>query len=210
MPPGGSPWPPPWHTGPYDPNLPYNNPTMSVPTDAYLRAYYRSTPYQLQFQAPGLYAEYLGAPTNVVARAIWKTPIFDFRPDLLNSMGPQQSSATPIRGGQTFGGGITLAIMPTYTPPGTPLNPVQVNVYTLEYAHLSDPTKIQRINDVQDVTEDFFDPINATFTTPPYSMTLTASAPAGVRYWRCAVIVDIITNDLQVLDFPVSIESTCW
>jgi hypothetical protein len=183
---------------------------MSVPVNAFLNAYWRGTPETLIFRAPGLYTEYLGPTTNVLARALWKTPVFDFRHDLLGSMGPYQT-AQAVRGGQTFGGGITLAINPVFTPPTFAIPAVQINVYTMEYGHLSDPTLIRRINDIQDVTSDFFDPINDG-TTAPYSPVLTAMGPQGLRYWRCALIIDILNQATQtpVSTFPVTVEATCW
>jgi hypothetical protein len=199
-------WPPAWQMQKPNMELPYENRTGSVPADSYQRAFWASSDCEVVWLDPLAYSEFYGPLDRVVGggfRGLWRSTILDFRPDLRGAMSAPPI-ATPIRGAG-YGLAIELAIKVNYSEVTIPFR-----VFALEYAALTDPTQMQRVANVQDVTTDFYDAqVNGDGST----VILTFRPTTSTRYWRTALIFDALTDlgPVDPLTLPrVSIASTSW
>jgi hypothetical protein len=157
--------------------------------------YWFSTEQPLVFGNPAV-APYSdpewGPTTDVTARAIWQSPIFDLRPDLGNASN-YRPQAKPIPRDST----VRLQI---FRPDGVFLvnSANDFLVYSVESVAISNPARLLASNDRQEITHDFYDGSQASLLgwTPP-------GVQSPVRFWRVSVIFDWI--DLAVNRFNLSI-----
>ncbi len=181
--------------GPLNRNLPYSNPTASVPGPAALenRGYWTGPEVPVAWQ---LQNGTLVPPANPQLgeqryyEATFETPIFDLRPDLRASASAENQAAYPIWRGGAFGAGGTLQILINTGRPDNLqflINSIPyMQVWAQEFAALSDPTDVRSItpppfgagaSGAIDVTSEFYQGSEAVLLNfiPP-------SNP--VRYWK--------------------------
>ena len=193
----------------------YNNTSRSVPQapSPEIRGYWSGSPSPIAFQTAPLGA---GDPANaqvydpappvglnpLVARGLWRSPVFDLRPDLKGS-GSYQPEARPINRGSDFGRGSRL-IVRTSTSLGQ-VFPLDFKVYSVEFGATSNPREMFAMNARQDITAHFFDMIQSQQGVPPnepglenfYSGASTLGwEPAGnpIRYWAVMMIFEVTSG----------------
>lgn len=193
----------------------YDNTSRSVPQapSPEIRAYWSGSPSPINFtNAPLAVGDPLNAQIYnqpppfgldpLVARGMWRSPVFDLRPDLKGS-GSYQPEARPINRSSDFGRGSRLLLR---TSPGFQgAFPTDFKVYCVEMGATSNPRELFALNARQDITAHFFDPILSQQGVPPtepglenfYSGASTLGwEPAGnpIRYWAVVVIFEVITG----------------
>lgn len=196
--------------GTTDLNSFYDNTSRSVPQapSPEIRAYWSGSPTPIRFTflplgvANPLNAQvYQAAPPagllQTTARALWKSPIFDLRPDLKAS-GSYQPEARPIMRGADFGRGARLILRSS----GLTQIPVGFKVYSVEFGSTNNPRQMFAMNARQDITSHFFDPWPAQQGGPPQApglqnfgtgASLLGWEPAAnpIRFWSVAVIFEL-------------------
>lgn len=194
----------------------YNNTSRSVPQapSPEIRAYWASQQTPLQFTlAPfgvndPINAEILqpAPPASLeppIARAVWKTPTFDLRPDLKGS-GSYQPEARPINRSSDFGRGSRL-ILTTSGIGLTSLPTGNFKVYSVEFGSTNNPRQMFAMNARQEITSHFFDfqptnqatppsPPGLNNREPPASLLAWEPAANPIRYWGVVVIFEVYGN----------------
>ena len=167
------PWPPP---PPYDPRGAWTNPQGTVPGPSpkvWPRAFWSSQELSLSW-APGV--------GEVARTASWRTPVFDFRPELRHSDGPRVSAVPIYRPG---GGGHLYVQVFGVTVEATALTDLEVlatefaNVWSAEsQGQQGNPVNVPQIIEPEDVSDQFFALVPSTVMVfnPP-------GEGAHVRYW---------------------------
>ena len=111
------------------------------------------------------------------ARAVWSTPIIDLFPQL-GSLGADQTETVSIGPGAS----VFARIIPTDFAVISDL-PSELEVYTMESAHPSDPSQVRTVKARQQISVDFF--------VGNASTGLMWSAPyKTARYWQVTLIFD--------------------
>lgn len=191
-------WPNPWGSGDPkpQPGLPWENPEGSVPADAYKYACCNDPFRPLTFAIPT--SNQYGDATGVVGRAVYFSPVFDFRPELKGLFGPTPT-AQPIRGRSgSYGAGIYLTMQFVGVAATAALN---IRVWSLEYGHIFDPAGLQLLGTREDATGEFYDASGT--SGEANSCVITLSAPEGLRFWRGGLCVDYTTGTID--DAPTSL-----
>jgi len=206
--------------GPYEPNAPMANPTQSVPGPVALenRGYWSDVERAMRFTlsggalfpaATGLNApEINGVGAGVpFARALWRSAVFDLRPDLRASASVDYTVAFPINRSAAFGAGGALSCMIGVINGALqdlPLATAQVlELYTVEYGHVLDPTQLAALDTRQNAT-------STLWAAQTGTALLAFTPPANpIRYWQVALIFDLITVD-GAADPPVPTNLSVW
>jgi len=189
-----------------DPREYWANAEGSNPKNATDRAYYADNARQVLFAPPAAYDPlWLGDQTRVAQRGLWGTSVLDLRPDLMGSMGPTPS-ATPVRGGQSFGGGVPVAVLFEFTT-----LPQFMNVFVLDFVHLTNPSpnSLVRVNNVQDVSADFYDGMPPTAPSP-FHVLLRLYPPDGCRYWQGLVVFDVLERNVAPELPTITVTATAY
>ena len=125
---------------------------------------------------------------GVVARTIWTSPIFDFRPDLKTSDGYVPDNVVPIFRGAAYGAGARLALK-VKGAINTLL--VDLRVVSLEFSDPIDSRAMDQTQTPQDITADFMDGAD--------SVVLLWSPPGSpIRHWQVRMIIDQLTGAFPV------------
>ena len=185
-------------------NLPYSNPTASVPGPMALenRGYWTGPEVPIAWR---LQNGTLVPPANPQLgpqrfyEATFETPVFDLRPDLRASASAENQAAYPIWRGGAFGAGGSCQILINGGRPGSANARLitaipYMQVWAQESASLSDPT------DVRSITPPPFGPaasgaidVTSEFYQGSEAVLLNFIPPANpVRYWRCKLFFRFI------------------
>lgn len=118
----------------------------------------------------------------ILRQALWQTPIFDHRPDLRALLGVRPNVVQPIwRQGYGSGGQVFVDVAGLQS---TPSALTGLRVYSIEYAHPTDPGELQQITKASDLTTDYF--------TPGCPMTVVPFFPPGsgfpIRFWQVRLV----------------------
>ena len=176
-------------------------------------AIWNSEPSKLRWVTTGL-------PSGIFARATWASPIFDLRPEFRNSGMPRgtgqaylvaqapslntnrgpsavatvlsNTGAVPIWRPSGAGGKLWVQTMNLQSGAMAAQTGFGFRVTAREFANINDPTDLQQIAPVEDITSDFtgLAPSALSIFVPPGS-----GYPA--RYYRCKLTFDY-TNDITV------------
>ena len=116
-----------------------------------------------------------GTTAGLQTRAVWRSPIFDLRPDLKSDN--YRPEATSI-----FGAG---GLMVLVDERNGFINAIanDLSVFSLESVHTVNPQELRFFEERKDITADFFDGTEATLLAwePP---------AAPIRYWSTVIIFD--------------------
>jgi hypothetical protein len=181
--------------GPVNKNLPYANPTASVPGPLATenRGYWTGPEVPVAWARNGSELSPNNPNLGLLPRyeATYETPIFDLRPDLRASASAENQAAYPIWRGGAFGAGGSLQIMVRRTDGGNIFDINYMEVWWQEFAALSDPTDFRAItpsnlNSGIEVTSQFYQGAEACLLNfvPP-------SNP--VRYWKGRLYFKIVS-----------------
>jgi len=144
------------------------------------------TPIQFSTTIDGAF----GFTSHVSARATWVSPVFDLTPDL------KASNTAPNNA------------VPIYSSPAPNLTLMlrrsagslsRLAVRTIEFGHIADPLQVTRLSSTQEITSDFYDAWDLSGGT---SAMFWWGAPAHMRYWRVAFVIDRIDGDGPVPALP--------
>lgn len=177
------PWPQPQ---PYDPSGAWYNPQGTVPgpgPKTWPKAYWTSSPMSLTWVA---------GTGEVQRTASWRTPVFDFRPELRHSDGPRVS-AVPIY--RPSGGGHLYVQIFGVTADQDALNGLVVsstefgNVWSAESQNPlgGSPANVPQIIEPEDVTDQLFADV-------PSSVLVFRPPGDGyhMRYWSLQLTFDVL------------------
>lgn len=177
-------------SGPVDGDITYQNPSGAYPGmrapsnlgwwksgDIQLRWTNRAEDannvvFNRQFEQIGLDA------ATCTARTIWQTPVIDLRPDLRNAMGSDQTESIPMGPGST----VFAKIEPMDFAVIADL-PANLEVYTFESGHASNPSLVESIKARQQISDDFYVGNQSTGL-------IWAPPPGAERFWRVTLIFD--------------------
>jgi hypothetical protein len=154
---------------------------------------------------PSVIGPLTGTIDPLFARAIWRTPIFDLRPEL-NAASSYLPEASPVNRSGVYGAGARL----TLETRGLDSISSAIRVYSVELGGVSDPRQMLAMNQRLDVTSHFFDPIPTGQGAPPQrpglpglitgSSMMVWEPPANpLRYWQVAVIFEVLAPPVGVL-----------
>ena len=164
------------------------NPMGSVPNVAGLQvpSFWLSQATIAIFRTQNLITPPPAAESDVIARALISSPVFDLRPELGGSAATMPDNAFPI-----YHGGMAACSF-LMTGPALVTQPIRVSCY--ERADFQDPESMQITTQPQEITEDYFDGLqNAMLTFSP--------PPGPPRYWQVSILVDLLDSG-NVNDLP--------
>jgi hypothetical protein len=147
-----------------------------------------------------------GTIDPLFARAIWRTPIFDLRPEL-NAASSYLPEASPVNRSGVYGAGARLTLE---TRGLDTIGVMPLRVYSIEMGGVSDPRQMLAMNQRLDVTSHFLDPIPTAQGAPPQLPGLPGLITGGsmmvweppanpMRYWQVAVIFEVLAPPVGVL-----------
>jgi hypothetical protein len=202
--------------------LPFPGSPANMPDPLWMSS---SAPQALPFNTAGL-------PATIFARAVWRSPIFDLRPDFRGVMGgrspgqaylsnradpsagPTARTATVRRSGTTpiwiprgAAGKLWLQIFGIGTQNWSERGLV---VIAQEYANINDPNNLPQVTDNQNITTEFVSSELAALATNGLTTRKTSAilkfAPTGegypLRFWQVRVTFLYTVNSAALINWP--------